>query len=166
MVSLKKNSFCLGLLFTILAITLVGASAIPTGLPDNYGLSCLSIPNITVRGTPPLLVPPSPIGAYILVIVENVLNSTPAVQTAVATYVTDLNNTGYNTILYTAAIANVQALKTLLQNWYTTYNIEGAVLIGNLPFASYYHPAAPGFAAETFICDLFLMDLDGLYSTA
>jgi hypothetical protein len=72
-----------------------------------------------------------------------------------------LNNTGYNTILYTTAIANVQALKTLHQNWFTTYNIEGAVLIGNLPAAWFYHPAAGQFAADTFICDLYLMDLDG-----
>ena len=160
---MKKTSFYFGLLFTILIVTLIGASAVPTGIPDQVAGSYSSVSGVTVRGAPPLIAPPSPIGAYIVVIVESILYSNPAVQTAVTTYITDLNNTGYNTILHTAVIPTVQALKTLLQNWYTTYNIEGAVLIGNLPSAWYYHPAAPGFAAETFICDLFLMDLDGLW---
>jgi hypothetical protein len=37
------------------------------------------------------------------------------------------------------------------------------VLIGRLPYAQYYHPAGNGFSAETFICDVYLMDLDGLW---
>jgi hypothetical protein len=160
-VIVKKTSFCFGLLFTILLVTLMGASAVPTGLPGSYPTSNLSIPELSGRGVLPVLLPPSPIGAYIVVIVENILYSNPAVQTAVATYATDLNNTGYNTILHTAAIPTVQALKTLLNNWYTNYSIEGAVLIGNLPLAWYYHPASSGFGAETFVCDLYLMDLDG-----
>ena len=158
---MKKPSFYLGLLFTILIVTLIGASTVPTGIPNRFPDSYSSVPDVSVRGAPPLVTPPSPIGAYIVVIVESVLYSNPAVQAAVATYVTDLNNTGYNTILHTAAIANAQALKILLQNWYATHSIEGAVLIGSLPFAQYYHPASSGFAAETFVCDLFLMDLDG-----
>jgi len=156
----KKTSFCFGLLFTILLVTYIGASAVPLGFTGSHSNSDLSIPGLSVKEVPSLL-PPSPIGAYIVVIVESTLYSNPAVQTAVTTYVTDLNNTGYNTILHTAFIPTVQALKTLLQNWYATYNIEGAVLIGNLPLAWYYHPASAGFSAETFICDLYLMDLDG-----
>ncbi|MFX0168441.1 MAG: hypothetical protein ACFE89_03695 [Candidatus Hodarchaeota archaeon] len=164
---MKKASHLLSHLFTILIVLLVGASAVPNltpaGLPGSYFVSESSYPSVNVVAAPPLLVPPSPAGEYIVVIVESPLYSIPAVQTAVTTYVTDLNNTGYNTILYTTAIATVQNLRTLLQNWYTTYNIIGAVLIGNLPFAWYYHPPSSGFSADTFICDLFLMDLDGLW---
>ncbi|TFG02955.1 MAG: hypothetical protein EU542_03650 [Promethearchaeota archaeon] len=97
----------------------------------------------------------------IVIVVENSLWGVSVVQTAVNQYILDLQNTGFTTILYTNAISTVQSLKSLLQSWYTSYSISGAALIGNLPYAQYYHPAITGFSAETFICDLYLMDLDG-----
>ncbi|MFX1492409.1 MAG: hypothetical protein ACFFBU_09125, partial [Promethearchaeota archaeon] len=96
-----------------------------------------------------------------VLIVDSVLWMNGAIQTAVNNYRTDLNNSGYQTILHTSAVATVQALRTLLQGWYTTHQITGAVLIGPLPIAWFYHPASGQFSAETFACDLYLMDLDG-----
>ena len=96
-----------------------------------------------------------------MIIVENSLYANGAVQTAVTQYRTDLNYTGYNTILYTSTIANAPTLRGLLQTWYTTNNIVGAVLIGNLPYIRFYHPANGSHSADTFICDLYYMDLDG-----
>ncbi len=118
----------------------------------------------------PLLIPPSPSGAYVAIVVENGLWGTPAVQIAVTQYRTDLNNTGYNTILYTSTIPNAPTLRGLLQTWYTSNNIIGAVLIGNLPYIRFEHGlntsgvsgGYDSFPASTpFICDLYYMDLDG-----
>ena len=100
-----------------------------------------------------------PATGSIVIIVENALYS--SVSTAVNQYRTDLNNTGYHTILYTETLTTAEELKSNLSLWYDTESILGAVMIGRLPYAQFYHPANGGFAAETFICDLFLMDLDG-----
>jgi len=87
----------------------------------------------------------------------------PAVSVAVTQYRQDLNNSGYNTILYTQPINTHQELKSNLTQWYESEDLLGAVLIGRLPYAQFYHPAGD-FDAETFICDLYLMDLDGTWS--
>ncbi|MBN1329097.1 MAG: hypothetical protein JXA54_06450 [Candidatus Heimdallarchaeota archaeon] len=100
-------------------------------------------------------------GESVLLIVENTLWAITGVRTAVNQYRLDLNNTGYHTILFTNLITNVSYLKQVIQGYYISDQISGAVLIGNLPVAYFYHPASSGFSAETFICDLFLTDLDG-----
>ena len=82
----------------------------------------------------------------------------------VSQYRKDLNATGYHTILYTDPIATAEDLKEILSEWYENECLIGAVLIGRLPYAQYHHDASSSFSAETFICDLFLMDLDGLWS--
>lgn len=83
------------------------------------------------------------------------------VQDPIIQYKKDLEDTGYQVLLNTTAIGTVQQIRTFLQSWYTTNGISGVALIGNLPYAQYYHPAVPSFPEETFICDLYLMDLDG-----
>ena len=86
------------------------------------------------------------------------------VSDAVNQYRKDLSDTGYRTILYTNAIATAEDLKDLLSDWFESDNLVGAVLIGRLPYALYHHEASESFSAETFICDLYLMDLDGQWS--
>jgi len=100
----------------------------------------------------------------IAVIVESSIF--PDVSDAVFQYRKDLNDTGYQTILYTNPIATAEALKALLSKWYEGDNLVGAVLIGRLPYALFHHDESLDFSAETFICDLFLMDLDGQWSDA
>ncbi len=170
---MKKISVLFGVLFTILLLSLwcapnVSSEASAKLLVNNNSMLPASrsvfnpYPSPYLPGSSSLLLPPSPAGESIVIIVENTLWGNSAIQTAVNTYRTDLNNTGYNTILYTTAIANVQTLRSLLQGWYTNNQTTGAVLIGPLPFAQFYHPASGQFSvAETFVCDLFLMDLDG-----
>ncbi|MEA2071620.1 MAG: hypothetical protein U9O98_10070 [Asgard group archaeon] len=114
------------------------------------------------------LVPPDPYygikNMNIGVIVEAGLWMSPSVQVAVNQYLQDLNYTGYKVFFHTNPIASVQNLRALLQTWYTNNSISGAVLIGNLPYAQYYHPVTTGFPnPETFICDLYLMDMDGTW---
>ncbi|MBN2228337.1 MAG: hypothetical protein JW779_02015 [Candidatus Thorarchaeota archaeon] len=104
-------------------------------------------------------IPASDYDKTVAIIVENVLY--PSVMSAVNQYQQDLNDTGYNTFLYTNTISTAEDLKNLLSTWYDVDDLIGAVLIGRLPYAEFYHPANGGFSASTFICDLFLMDLDG-----
>ncbi len=52
-------------------------------------------------------------------------------------------------------------LRALLKYWYSNGGLAGAVLIGQLPVAYFHHDASSSFNAETFPCDLYLMDLDG-----
>jgi hypothetical protein len=94
------------------------------------------------------------------IIVQNTIY--PSITAAVTQYRQDLNDSGYNTILYTQPLTNAHELKGNLTHWYhTAVNFVGAVLIGRLPYAQFYHPARSPFSSETFICDLYLEDLDG-----
>jgi len=107
------------------------------------------------------LVVPQGLGTVVIVVESSLYSS---VSAAVTQYRQDLNDTGYHTILYTNPISTAEELKANLSGWYDSEDILGAVLIGRLPYAQYYHPAAGAFSAETFICDLFLTDLDGTWS--
>lgn len=97
----------------------------------------------------------------IAIIVQNSLYS--SIATAVNQYRQDLNDTGYHTILYTQPLLTAEELKGNLSAWYDSDGLVGAVLIGRLPYAQFHHDASTSFSAETFICDLFLMDLDGTW---
>ncbi|GAJ16437.1 unnamed protein product, partial [marine sediment metagenome] len=53
-------------------------------------------------------------------------------------------------------------MKAQLVSLNMSYNVTGAVLIGDLPVAWFYHiHDIAGNYEEEFPCDLFLMDLDG-----
>jgi len=122
----------------------------------------ISFPSPQTKSVHPntLRTPKPPPKETIAIIVQNTLY--PSITPNVTQYRKDLNDSGYETILYTKPIATPQQLKGNLTLWYNTRNLRGAVLIGRLPYAQYYHPAKPpNFGAETFICDLYLMDLDG-----
>ncbi|MFX1562888.1 MAG: hypothetical protein ACFFDP_06235, partial [Promethearchaeota archaeon] len=106
------------------------------------------------------VVPKPPPTETVAIIVQNSLYA--SISASVTQYRQDLNDSGYDTILYTQVLNTHQEVKGNLTYWYNTYsNFVGAVLIGRLPYAQFYHPAVTGFSAETFICDLYLMDLDG-----
>ena len=167
---MKKPSFLFGFFCTVLLLALLSSpsavlSASNTPYLNGRFVSISTSSSRIAHDIPvPNLIPPSPAGEYVAIIVESGLWAIGAVQTAVNQYRLDLNNTGYNTILYTSAIANPAVLRGLLQNWYTTNNIIGAVLIGDLPAIVYYHPLnTTNHPADTFICDLYYMDLDGLW---
>jgi hypothetical protein len=97
------------------------------------------------------------------VIVNSMLYTNTTIQARIATYMDDLEIMGYNPLLYTSPISDEVALRTLLQEYYQNSSIEGAVLIGELPYAEFYDPD-PGDFGGVFICELFLMDLDGIWN--
>ncbi|MCF2144825.1 MAG: hypothetical protein K9W42_14100 [Candidatus Heimdallarchaeota archaeon] len=86
------------------------------------------------------------------------------IQNAVVEYQQDLNDQGFNALLYTSAVGSAETLRALFQSWYSSENLEGVVLIGQYPQAYFHHDEVPNYyPAETFICDLFLTDLDGVW---
>lgn len=109
------------------------------------------------------IVVPVPQGlGTVAIVIENSLYS--SITAAVTQYRQDLNDTGYHTILYNNSISTAEELKANLSSWYDSEDLLGAVLIGRLPYAEFHHGTANGFSAETFICDLFLTDLDGTWA--
>jgi hypothetical protein len=161
-----RRTMIRGILFVIILLSPIAASFVMQ-VPSPPDLSLapesvdFSLPRQEASSLPlQAMVPvaPSP-GARVVVIVEHALYA--SVADSVLQYCKDLNDTGYSTILYTAPLATHQELKSNLTSWYSSDNIVGAVLIGRLPYAEYHHPADHDFSAETFICDLYLMDLDG-----
>ncbi len=86
-------------------------------------------------------------------------------QTSINQLIEKLENEGYYVLSYEISGGTPEALKTLLQELYLNYNIEGALLIGNLPIAWYqieddYY--VYGYAEWPI--DYYFMDLDGLWS--
>ncbi len=121
------------------------------------------IPESSLSAIESEIVVPQGLGT-VAIVVENSLYS--SITAAVTQYRQDLNDTGYHTFLYNNSISTAEELKANLSSWYDSDDLIGAVLIGRIPYAQYYHPAnsLAGFSAETFICDLFLTDLDGTWS--
>ncbi|MGQ4911288.1 MAG: hypothetical protein ACP6KW_03885 [Candidatus Thorarchaeota archaeon] len=161
-------------LLAILLVGIIAFNSIPTPLleqasGEESGLHRHTLPlregqryPADVRGEGSMVPYPSVTPSAVAVVVESSIYAN--VSSAVAQYMLDLNNTGYHTLLYTAPISSAEELKGNLSVWYTEDSLIGAVLIGRLPYAQFYHPTNGGFNAETFICDLFLMDLDGTWS--
>ena len=119
------------------------------------------IPESSLSAIESEIVVPQGLGTVAIVVETSLYSSITA---AVTQYRQDLNDTGYHTILYNNSISTAEELKANLSSWYDSEDLLGAVLIGRLPFAQFYHGAGNGFSAETFICDLFLTDLDGNWS--
>jgi len=82
----------------------------------------------------------------------------PMIQSSIAIYVEDLYMSGYNPILYTLEISTAFELRSLLQNWYYSFDLSGAVLIGELPLVHF------SLDEDVFISDLYFMDLDGTWT--
>ncbi len=86
------------------------------------------------------------------------------IQDVVSQYCADIEASGYSTILYHSPFYSCEELKARLKGWYSQDGIVGAVLIGPLPVAYFYHGPSESFSEETFPCDLYLMDMDGTWS--
>ncbi|TFF96286.1 hypothetical protein EU546_01735 [Candidatus Thorarchaeota archaeon] len=85
----------------------------------------------------------------------------PSIVGGLGRYEGDLEGSGYQTVVHSDHLQTHQQLKSLIVNWSQLYSLAGVVLIGRLPYAEFYQPPSPYFDAEVFICDLYLMDLDG-----
>ncbi len=96
----------------------------------------------------------------VAVIVESSI--APHLNPELATYSTNLQSDGHTIYTYQMSGGTPESLRTFLGSLYSTDNIEGAVLIGNLPVA--WFEIANDFnqyGYASFPIDLFYMDLDG-----
>jgi len=154
---------CLTLVVTTLVPPALGAT--PFGFLNmstgKYGVTTPQTPSSVPLDTVSVTEEPAG-GKSVAVIVQDSLYSN--VSSAVTQYCKDLEDSGYNTILFTGQVNDHQNLKNMLLQWYENSSLVGAVLIGRLPYAQFHHPASEGWVAETFICDLYLMDLDGTWT--
>lgn len=88
----------------------------------------------------------------------------PFIQTDIDAYNATLVDEGYSTVLFSVTGGSAEDIKNeLLSYWSVDYNLTGAVLIGDLSAAWFYHQN-DFYGPDEFPCDLFLMDLDGVWT--
>lgn len=102
----------------------------------------------------------------ILIIVKyNVFTEMPSY---ILRYAHDIHNTfGCAVNIVSVNGESASQIRNLLQSY--SSNLNGAVLIGDIMHADFYHPDSPAngktvWYAEKFPCDLYYMDLDGSWS--
>jgi hypothetical protein len=94
-------------------------------------------------------------GDTVLLVVADYVSGPLAAQ--LAQFQSDIASEGWTVQTHVMSGGTVEDLKLLLQN---TPDIDGAILIGFLPCAWYEEDY---WAPEEFPCELFLMDLDGIW---
>ncbi len=95
-----------------------------------------------------------------LVIVFVNSNLLPQLEDEINVYSSTLVDVGYAAIVFETSGGTVEDLKDhIFYYWDNGFNLVGVVLIGNFPAAWYSHD-------EDFLCDLFLMDMDGKWIDA
>jgi hypothetical protein len=85
-----------------------------------------------------------------------------AVQASVTQYATDLG-TRYSVYVYSVTYGTPDQVRTFLQGQ-LTLGLKGTVLVGDIPFAMYYIPPHDVWDTAAFPCDLFYMDLNGVWA--
>lgn len=83
----------------------------------------------------------------------------PALQSSLDLFMLDLTGEGYDVSLVTMSGGSPESFRTLLQSYYAG-GMQGCLLIGDLPVPWYETEG------EEFPCDLFYMDLDGVFDDA
>ena len=74
-----------------------------------------------------------------------------------------LRNVGYDTLIYQVSGVTPQNLKdVILSSEQSGYNVTGTILIGDLP-VEWFHHENDFYGPSEFPCDLYLMDLDGIW---
>lgn len=82
------------------------------------------------------------------------------ISTSVSTYVDDLAAVGFSSTVLTVSGSAAYLRNTLITMYAEPESLVGAVLIGELPFVVF---EMIGFGYEDFPCDLYFMDLDGVW---
>ena len=105
------------------------------------------------------------IDKILIVVKENVYSAIPSY---ILRYAHDIHNTfGCAIDIYSVSGETASQIRNLLQN--NSNNLDGAVLIGDIIHANFYHPDSivrgdTIWKHETFPCDLYYMDLDGFWT--
>lgn len=86
----------------------------------------------------------------------------PGIQAKLDTYLLDLRRQGYDPSAYACTAGNAEDLKSFIQSQST--DLVGCVFVGDVPAAWYeIDNDFQTYGYASFPCDLFLMDLDGLW---
>ncbi len=104
--------------------------------------------------------PPTSKGLVYIYVDSSIYNG---LTSEIQQYETDVNNQGYSTKVINWTSSNVAMLKLNLTNAYPL-GLEGAVLIGDLPYVMARHLDIAWGKHWNYPCDLYLMDLDGQWS--
>jgi len=131
----------------------------PVGTYEDYINSREDKPYFIIRISEPLKRTTSPL---VIVFVETDLVS--ELTDEIILYNETLRIIGYDSIIYEVSGVSPEDLKDIiLTYWQNGYNVTGTVLIGDLPVA-WFHHSNDFYGIEEFPCDLFLMDLDGIWT--
>lgn len=87
----------------------------------------------------------------------------PLIQSSLDQYVIDLTNDGYDVEVYTTSGGTPEDFRGFLQGRYAA-GLVGCVLIGDLPVPWYEAYWPDDGTHEEFPCDLFYMDMDGVFT--
>ncbi len=93
----------------------------------------------------------------IILVNSSLYAGSPSIQSSIGIYIEDLYMSGYDPILFTLEVSTALELRNLLQNWHTSFDISGAVLIGEFPSVYF------SLDYEIFLSDLYFMDLNGIW---
>lgn len=93
-----------------------------------------------------------------------------SITAPLAQYQADLATQGFSSLLYTYESGSPEALRSYFSNLYSeAESLNGAVLIGDLPHAVFeLHQQFEGESTswyEDFPCDIFYMDVDGVWES-
>jgi len=83
----------------------------------------------------------------------------PLIETSLSRYIADLEYEGYYAVVQTVSGGTPEDIKAWVQNQYSK-NSQGILFVGDIT------AAWAVVSGETFPCDLFYMDLDGLWEDA
>jgi len=84
------------------------------------------------------------------------------VQASVTQYSSDLSPF-YSVYVYSVTYGTPEQVRSFLQG-HLSLALKGALLVGNIPYALYYIPPHDVWDLDPFPCDLFYMDLNGVWT--
>jgi hypothetical protein len=98
-------------------------------------------------------------GLFCVVVASDIFNG---IQTSLDQYVLDVAADGFTVSVHSIAGGQPENLRTFLQGKYAE-GMVGAVLIGDLPVPWYESDCWDPVEHEEFPCDLYYMDMDGVW---
>ncbi|MDI6833146.1 MAG: T9SS type A sorting domain-containing protein [Bacteroidales bacterium] len=98
----------------------------------------------------------------IAILTENII--APYLETEINQLIEKLENEGYYVLSYEISGGTPESIRTLLQQLYSEYYVEGALFIGDLPVAWYQiENDYNEYGYAEWPIDYYFMDLDGLW---
>lgn len=144
-------------MFELIAAAIIAVTGIPTG-PEGAPMELVQRSPIESR--PASFIDAgtlaSPEGSKVLVVVADYVAGPLSAQ--LAQFQSDIASEGWTVEMQVMAGGSASDLRSLLQN---TDDLDGAVFVGFLPCAWYEDDY---WASEEFPCELYFMDLDGVWT--